>query len=97
MRTTVAHTRQSRPDSGLGCQVRVLKTLAVRSESLKGPPSSLESDASQNSWGQAAVSRTFQPWIERLRRFEGRLPERHGQNLALTVSCVPYSLDRGGG
>ena len=27
---------------------------------------------------------------------ERRLPERHGNNLALTVLHVPYSLDSGG-
>ena len=30
-----------------------------------------------------------------LERFEGLSPERQGQNLALTVLCVPCSLDGG--
>ena len=32
---------------------------------------------------------------EALNTFEGLLPESQGQNLALTVLCVPYSLDSG--
>jgi len=32
---------------------------------------------------------------EELERFQGLLPESQGHNLALTVLCVPYSLDSG--
>jgi len=34
---------------------------------------------------------------EQLEIFQGRLPESRGQNLALTVLYVPYSLDSGSG
>ena len=37
----------------------------------------------------------FRPKREQLQSLEGPLPENQGQNLALTVSCVPSSLDRG--
>ena len=32
---------------------------------------------------------------EHLQRFQGRLPESHGRNLAVTVLYMPYSLDSG--
>jgi len=37
----------------------------------------------------------FRAKSEQLQRFKGLLPEGHGQNLALTVLYVPYSLESG--
>ena len=37
----------------------------------------------------------FRAKMERLKRFSGPSPESQGQNLAVIVSCVPSSLDRG--
>ena len=42
----------------------------------------------------AFISR-FRAKREQLKRVQGLLPERSGQNLALTVLYVPYSLDSG--
>ena len=33
--------------------------------------------------------------MQHFKKFQGRLPESHGQNLALTVGCVPESLESG--
>ena len=38
----------------------------------------------------------FQAKWEHLTKFSALLPESQGQNLALIVFCVPYSLDSGG-
>ena len=37
----------------------------------------------------------FQAKSEHIERVPGLLPESQGQNVALTVLCVPYSLDNG--
>ena len=39
--------------------------------------------------------RRFRAEKGQLARFQGYLPERQGQNLAVTALCVPYSLDSG--
>ena len=98
----MAHTRQSRPHSGLGFQVKVL-------DFFKGVPSSRES---------GGVSRPRTPKVRdvsyRLRAMRGAtqnvvraftctlLPQSGGDYLIrtefwLSVLCVPYSLDCGAG
>ena len=57
-RTNVAHTRQSRPDSGLGLQVKVLKPyFAVPSSRGSGPPSLFSSRYAR------CVVQTCQLWM----------------------------------
>ena len=43
------------------------------------------------------IASRFRAKREQLKMLCGHLPQRQGQNLALTVSCVPYSLEIGRG
>ena len=53
--------------------------------------------ASSEGGGKGAEQDRFRAKGEQLKRFQGLLPESQGQNQALTVLRVPYSLDNGGG
>ena len=99
----MAHIRQSRPKSGLGFQVQVLKTLKVVPYSLGSglaSRSSLARVARQScSYGFIREAEKFdkqEARRERIKTLLGLLSENgssQGQNLALTVLHVPYSLD----
>jgi len=58
-----------------------------------------EAGSSWPSWPKAShvvnANDRFRAKREQLETFYGLLPESQGQNLALTVLCVPCSLDRG--
>ena len=78
-RANVAHIRQSMPDYGV--DLEVLKTFKV----VPGP-------GRGSRWSPTKVR--FREKREHFKGFQQLLPESQSQNLAVTVLCVPYSLDR---
>ena len=88
----MAHIRHSRPDSGLGFQVRVLKIIQIVPYSLGKGPSWVRClpPSRTNQHATLLPSKEGTP-----SRFQGLLPQSQGQSLASTVICVPYSPGSG--
>ena len=105
----MAHTRQSRPDSGFGFQVKVLKTLEVVFFIRNSKPTALTSQTHRLALLEAADSRGLgrvQHDLVFLRGLSsGRQPllglratkngSSQGQILAVTALFMPSLLDRG--
>ena len=102
----VAHIRQSRPGSGRGFQVKVFKPFQVLPSSLgsrfhqaMATPADAPEHAAQGYLAHKETPRTAIGARSKsllsfhVFPFQGTLPQGQGQNLALIVLYVPYSLD----